>query len=128
VYKSSSRLIRLLSSFISRFRGFALVFLLIVGNLVVEGDLVALHEVVSSGNKGVSVVDIEGEVFVLSPTRVEVASVSYRSSCSEEYCDSISGDAEVLALDTTVINAYNLQAGWHCLPWRHSAAILQMFV
>lgn len=80
VYKSSSRLIRLLSSFISRFRGLALPLLLIIGDSTKEGSGVALHMVGSSGSNGEFAVEIAGEVLVLSPTRVEVASVSHRSS------------------------------------------------
>jgi hypothetical protein len=93
---------RLLSSFISRFLGFSLVLLLSMGDLMIEGAGVAQYSVVSSGCRGVLVVDIEGEVFALSPTRVEVASVSHISSYSGEYWNATSGDAEVLALGTTI--------------------------
>jgi hypothetical protein len=58
---------------------------------------VALVSFVSSGSEIVSFEDNEGEVIVLSPTRVEVASVS-----SRRYCDAIEGDIEVLALGATV--------------------------
>jgi len=76
--------------------------LLDTGDPTVDGVAVALVSFVSSGSEIVSFEDNEGDVIALSPTRVEVASMS-----SKRYCDGVDGDIEVLALGATV-NRYSI--------------------
>ena len=66
-----------------------------------EGAAVRMFSVVSSGSEGVSAVDNEGEVFPLSPTRVDVAHDSFSSG---KYRDAITGVVEVLALHGATVN------------------------
>jgi hypothetical protein len=119
VYKSSSSLIRLLVSFISRFCGSNIDFLLDTGDPTVDGAAVALGSFVSSGSEIVSFEDNEGEVIVLALTRVEVASVS-----SRRYCDAIEGDIEVLALGATVNSMLSGGAAFEgIIEWQFSRCL-----